>query len=482
MRILIVQFVPPGRAGPQPEFRHDLGVAAALLRAEGFELALLPLDGHRGDLLRQAVTDHRATHLLVDIPPVSVTAARHTIVDVAERHLLPVTVVGRYATCYPEQAISIPGVTTMILGEYEPSVVRLYQAIRDGSAVMLSRPGEARSSGQADIPGVWFNSEEGLVRNEPAPLVENLDELAFPDRELFDYQRAVARTGEAVFAATRGCDRWCAFCLNDWYMELYAGRGSLLRRRSVNNLLAEVEQVVRRYEGVRAAAFCDHLFATDGAWLEQFAQDYPRRCGLPYRCRVPLNAVDTRIAELLAESGCQVVEVEIGSGSNFIREEILGLQTSENQIVAGVAALKGAGLRVRGRVFVGAPYASEITTAETLDLLSKLSLDAVEPRVYFPVPGTRAAEMCAENGWISGRAEDSFYAGCSVLDMPNYPASQIDAVARRFGVSLKRRRRRSLRTWMNRLREAGCRPLHLFRRGKARGRGLGERPPGSPAN
>lgn len=464
MRILILQFVPPARAGPAPEFRHDLGVAVAMLRADGFDVGLLPLDAHRPDLLHQAITQHRATRLLVDIPPTHITAARHSIVDVAEKHFLPVTVVGRYATCQPEKAISIPGVTAMIPGEYERPVLRLYQSIRDGSVAMLAGPGEARSTGQSDIAGVWFNSEDGLVRNEPAALEENLDGLPFPDRDIFDYRRAVRQTGQAVFAATRGCDRWCAFCLNDWYMELYAGKGSWPRRRSVEDLLEEVSQVVERYERVRQVSFCDHGFVSDGEWLGRFAEEYPRRCSLPYRCHVPLNGVNTGIAELLAGSGCRTAEVEIGSGSNFIREEILAMRTSENQIIAGVAALKGAGLRVRGRVFIGAPYDSEITLAETLDLLARLKLDAVRHRVYFPVPGSRTAEMCAENGWISGRGEESFYADCSVLDMPTFPARRIDEVARRFDALLRHRRGRSLRAWLKRLRNLGTRPLRLSRR------------------
>ena len=83
MRILIVQFVPFGRSPPLPRFDHELGVAAAMLRQEGFELALLPADGYRPEALHQAINLHRPDQVLVDIPPTSITAAHHTIVDVA---------------------------------------------------------------------------------------------------------------------------------------------------------------------------------------------------------------------------------------------------------------------------------------------------------------------------------------------------------------------------------------------------------------
>ncbi len=463
LQILILQFVRSDWSRARPEFRHDLGVAVALLKADGFDVALVPLSGYQPVRLRRALNEYRPTHVFVDIPPTRITAARHIIVDVAERRLLPVTVAGSYATCQPGQAISIPGATALVLGEYEESLLELYRSVRDGRAEAVAGPEETQFAARPELPGVWLNSEEGLIRNEPAPLAAEPDRLPFPDREIFDYQRIVRDSREAAFAATRGCDRWCSFCPNDCYMELYAGNAATLRRRSVGNLLEEVEAVVARYKGIRRVVFCDHAFVADADWLGRFAEQYPRRCRLPYRCHVRLSCADAGVAEMLARSGCEVAEVEIGSGSRFIREEILALPTSEGQILSGVAALKAQNLRVHGRVFVGAPYESEVSVGETLDLLARCRLDAVRPRVFFPVPGTRAAEMCAENGWIGGGGEGCFRANRSVLEMPSFPARRIDAIARRFESLLGRRRRR-LRGRLAKLRRLGARRLHLFRR------------------
>ncbi|KPK86561.1 MAG: hypothetical protein AMJ81_00905 [Phycisphaerae bacterium SM23_33] len=427
-------------------------MAAAMLRQEGFDIALAALNGYDGALLRAAVNQHRPTHVLIEVPPTRLTAAHHTIVDVAEKLFLPVIIVGRYATCQPEQAISGPGVIVLVRGEYEHALLRLFESLRDNPAW------------PEEIPGVWFNSEEGLIRNEPSPPVQELDSLPDPDREIFHYGRAVAQTGEATFQATRGCANWCAFCLNDWYISLYRDKGQYLRRRGVGRLLDEVDHVTARYDGVRTVTFCDHAFATDAAWVEEFATEYPRRCRLPCRCHVRLNALDQRIPELLARSGCRQVDVEIGSGSSFIREEVLALRTTRQEIITGVDALKQAGLKVRGSVFVGAPYESEVSVEETLDLLATLQLHQVHPRVFYPLPGTRAAEMCAENGWISGRAEENFYSGHSVLDMPSLPSARIDEIFRRYEALLRRRSGRSLRAWWQSLRTISTQPLHLFKR------------------
>ena len=456
MRILIVQFVHSGRSPPLPRFDHELGVAAAMLREEGFELALLAADGYRPEALHDAIKLHRPAQVLVDIPPTSITAAHHTIVDVAEKHFLPVTVVGVHATCRPREAISIPGVAALVVGEHDRAVVELFRRLRDGGD-------PAGTPDEPGVPGVWVNSEEGLVRSEPAPLAEDLDALPVPDRELFDTARTVAATGELDFQATRGCPWWCAFCLNDWYMDLYPGAGTLHRRRSVGGLLEEVSAVVRGYDRARRVRFVDHPFAADADWLAEFARDYPRRCALPYRCHVALNALDERVPALLARSGCEMVSVEIGSGSSFIREEVLGLRMTGQQIARGVATLKAEGLRVRGSVFIGAPYESEVSIDETIDLLAELDLDAVGARVYYPVPGTRSAEICAENGWISGRGEENFHANRSVLDMPSLAAGEIDEIAARLETLIRRRRTGSVWKWFRRMRKLAARPMRLRR-------------------
>ncbi|MHC4717719.1 MAG: radical SAM protein, partial [Planctomycetota bacterium] len=308
MGILIVQFAPPSHAPDRPRFCNELGIAVALLREAGVDVALTAMTAYERPRLRAAITAHRPAYVLMDVPATRTTPARHTIADIAERHYLPVVLVGRYATCQPEKAISIPGVAAMIQGEYEPTLPRLLKA-------MMAGPDAA-----AEIPGVWLNSADGLLRNPPAPMIEDVDALPFADRDIFEYARTVEVDQEATFYACRGCRNWCAHCLNDWYLNLY-DQSRCLRRRDPRRLLDEVVGVTGRYGGVKSVAFAGHAFATDAAWLEAFADEYSRRTKLPYRCRVAPNALHERTPDWLARSGCRLADVEIGSGSNFIREE-----------------------------------------------------------------------------------------------------------------------------------------------------------------
>lgn len=455
MRILILQLVPPTTAAVLPKFCHSLGVAAALLKAEGFDVSLAALDGYRPEAVRQAVTLHRPTQVLMDMPATRLTAARHIIADLAEKHALGVYVVGDYATACPEQAISTPGVVAIVAGHYERAAARLFASIRDGLEAQPSHVPEGEEPDRLDLPGVWYNSEEGLVKNPPDTAAAGADHLPWPDRELFQFSQAVGSGGVCEFAASRGCGGWCGFCLNDAYIDLH-GEENCIFRRNVADLVGEIQAVRQQYKGVKRVNFTDHGFAADAAWLAEFAGQYSQAVKLPFRCHVRLGSVDDNLARLLASAGCKDVHVEIGSGSSFIRDEVLSIHLSNRQILSAVSMLRLAGLRIHAGVFVGCPYETDVTLEETMELLARLRPDAVRPRVFYPIPGTTAEELCRENGWISGRGEENFLAGRSVLDCPSMPAERINRVSRQFGSLLKRR---NWRAWLSRLYKLGMSPI-----------------------
>lgn len=445
MNLLFLQFANPlstraGAGTPQPVFSHAIGVLSAMLEAEGFERRLLTLSDYQAHRLRQACEGGgtgRPDHVLVELSPHNVTAAHRTIAELA-RMDMPVTVFGPYATCKPTEAASIPGVRALALGEYGAPLRAYLTALRDGEDAPATR-------------GMWIHTDSGLVRNRLAPLATDLDALPWPDRELFGYGAIVADTHEASFKVGRGCPMWCAYCVNDWYMELYSRHEApFVRRRSVTHLLDEIAEVIRTYPRAERIVFHDHAFAMDVEWLREFRTEYPKRCALPFRCHVRLGKVTAETAALLADAGCQVVETHLGSGSRFIREEILSMHLSDARIIDACRALHHAGLRITADVFIGAPYESEITVEETLDLLRTTGVDEVRGRVFYPTPGTRAAELCAENGWIRVHDDRCYWARRSVLGMPSMPAEQIDAVAEKLRSLVKRPRSTALRKVLER--------------------------------
>ena len=136
------------------------------------------------------------------------------------------------------------------------------------------------------------------------------------------------------------------------------------------------------------------------------------------------------------------------------------MHAADEQIIDAVKTLRRAGLHVVAETFIGNPYESEITIADTLELIRRAAPDEVHPRVFYPIPGTRAADVCAESGWISGRGEENFWTQHSVLDMQSFPADKINETARKFHSLLKHRKGGGLRQLLTKTLWGGKRTKH----------------------
>ena len=419
MRILAIQFVPSVRGRPSPRFEPELGVLLALLRLRGHEVSLLGLS--QFDLARLKDAFARALPQLIyaDISGVCVDLARRTLEHIQTRESLSVVAGGVYPAVDPAGSLSLPGVVAVAIGEPDASLVTYLERIRDPAV------------GQ-NVLGVWQRDERGVALPQMPPLVEDLDSLPFPERELFSYGDLVRRTEEVAVATGRGCPQRCGYCVNPRVRGRYADDEEWTRRRSPDRVLDELDALRERYQPVRLVRFLDHAFALDAAWLDEFLDRYVYRCALPFRCHLRLNGASDEVVELLSGAGCHLVDVELISGSDFIRNEMFEMDVSAEQIDAAFARLARTGIRKRVIVYLGAPYESAASLDATRTLLHRIKPDAVGIRAYYPHPGTSAIEVCRENGWLHARGEELYHQERCGIDMPACRPDQVAAFVRRL--------------------------------------------------
>jgi anaerobic magnesium-protoporphyrin IX monomethyl ester cyclase len=419
MRILALQFIPGTRGRPVPRFDPQLGTLLSLLERRGHELALVGLA--RFDLLRvkAALAQSLPQLIYADISAVCVEAARRVLEFLDQREHLPVVVGGGFPTVDPAAALSLPGVSAVAIGEPDASLATYLERMKDPAV------------GQV-VSGVWLRDERGTSQPELPPLVEDLNSLPFAQRDLFGYADYVRRTGQIEIAVGRGCPQRCAYCMNDRLRGLYDGRGTWVRRRSPGNILAEIAQLRQGFPAARRVRFLDHPFALDAEWLVAFLETYSRQCDLPFRCHLRANAASADVVARLAAAGCRFVDVELASASDFIRNEVFDMELSTAQIRDTFAWLRAAGIRSRAIVYVGAPYESEASLAETRALLLDLKPDRADVRPYYPWPGTRARDLCLEHGWIHARGEEQYQHDRPGIDMPACRPEIVTAFIRRL--------------------------------------------------
>ncbi len=235
------------------------------------------------------------------------------------------------------------------------------------------------------------------MRNEVRPLIASLDSLPFPDRLLYRRHPDIAFDPVQPVLTGRGCPFDCSFCFNHSLKEIYRGKGAYVRRRSPENVIAELEGLLEPGT-VKRIYFVDDAFSSDHAWLERFLELYRASVSLPFHCLVRIDQIDDPTASLLARSGCKAVFFGIESGDEDIRNRIIGKRLPEPRIREGVRALHRQGIPFRTYNMVGLPGESIDQALRTV----RLNIDLKTPfpwcSLFSPYPGTRLAQFAADNG------------------------------------------------------------------------------------
>jgi len=247
-----------------------------------------------------------------------------------------------------------------------------------------------------DVPNLITKRRKNAVR----PLISDLDELPPADRDLSISNSHLKEVPKKTFYATRGCPFRCAYCCNNYYHELYRGKGPVVRRFSVERLIREIESVKQRYR-MDFLKFGDDLFAMKAdAWLEEFADKYRKRIGIPFNCYLRFDLLDERLLKLLKEAGCFSVHLSLDSTSDYIREKILKRQMRKVDIVEKLQMIKSYGINTWLNFMLAAPESSLQDDLNTIDLCRRAKVTYPSYTITVPMKGTELYRYCAEKGLI----------------------------------------------------------------------------------
>lgn len=195
--------------------------------------------------------------------------------------------------------------------------------------------------------------------------------------------------------------------------------------RTVDSVIREMIAVGDEQIDLGGWRIGNERWAASPRWLAELAPRYAREVGLPIRTTLHPADVTDETAALLRQAGCQEVRIRVGSGSAFIRTEMLGLAATTEQIESAFAALRRAGISSVASVEVGSPYETPVTLDETVALLCRLDPDRVEAALHYPVPGTAAYRAAKENGWLAPDALATYLSGRPALALKTLSANQV---------------------------------------------------------
>jgi radical SAM superfamily enzyme YgiQ (UPF0313 family) len=293
-------------------------------------------------------------------------------------------------------------IDAVVTGEGERTMVDLAEAIKDNAE--LSR-----------VKGLVYRTDGHIIENPPMPLIDDLDSLPFPARELLGRPdlyipppATYRRKPVAVIITSRGCNRRCIFCFQ---IDRYREKG--IRYRSVHNVIKEIEHCLA--QGYREIKFIDDTLASDyGRALELAEEIKHKKLDFTWFASACVNQVDRRLLRAFKEAGCWAILMGAESGVqknlNTLRKGI-----TLEQIKTAVRIAKEEGLKVFTPFLIGIPGETYEEALQTIEFACELDPDVANFHALTPFPGTELYDMANEYGHISTDLEDYTYQGAAFV-------------------------------------------------------------------
>ena len=298
---------------------------------------------------------------------------------------IPIIVGGLHPTILPEYVIKNPNIDMICLGEGEEAILELLENMQNNKS-------------DYSIKNIWFKQNGKIIRNPMRPLIQNLDYLPFPDKDIF---REYGCFSERLYVMTgRGCPYQCTYCFNSYYRKLLNTDGQpYVRRRSVENVIEELIFFKGKYN-LKEIFFYDDIFTINDAWISKFCKLYKQKIRLPFKILVHPKTINEETMRLLADAGCIYVDIGIESGSEELRYKLLKRNMSNQDIINTAKILKKVKIRFCTLNMVGFPTETRQQMWKTYELNENIKPDGTIVSFFYPFPNTELADYCLKNSFL----------------------------------------------------------------------------------
>jgi len=258
------------------------------------------------------------------------------------------------------------------LGEGEETMLDIVQAVQDGKPLK-------------QVKGIAYKDNGKTIFTAPRNFINNLDEIPFPAREMYDnqayktyYSRNFGYTTTSIMTS-RGCPFQCDFCSRPVF-------GNRFRSRTPKNIAEEVQQV--HDLGYDRVWFADDCFTLGRKrFLDICHELIRRRITIGWECLSRVDTIDEEVAEKMRRAGCVRVFFGIESGNDTVLK-LMNKQITIKQAEHAVNNCKEVGIQVGAFFILGYPGETDKTVLDTVDFASSLPLDYLSFTFPYPIPGT----------------------------------------------------------------------------------------------
>ena len=239
-------------------------------------------------------------------------------------------------------------------------------------------------------------------------------------------------TGEpmATIQVSRGCPASCTYCLTPKIS------GKTLRKRSVENIFAEIEECYYKH-GIRNFFFKADTFTIDSEWAIELCDKiinselYGK---IEFTANSRVKPLDVELLKKMKEAGCFMLAVGFESGNDETLKKIKkGTTRSDNLKAAEM--IKKAGLPLFGFFMIGFPWETKQDIINTLEFIFKIDPDFIEVHIAMPYFGTQLYNQCEEYNTIKSVAWGNDYFSPNTIGTQTVPMEEIVKLKNKYMIN-----------------------------------------------
>ena len=334
--------------------------------------------------------------------------------------------IGLHPSSRPEECLKQASVDFVVIGEPELTVQELADVVERGSSDKALRK----------VRGIGFLSGEEVVITPRRPFNEDLDNLPFPARHLLPLDtffaaikkrpiRGEIRKPYARVITSRGCPQMCVFCSN------HIMNGRRWRPRSPENVVTELEEVVRKY-GVKQVDFDDENLTCD-------MKRFERICDLIVQNRLKIewytpngvraDGLDENLLRKMRASGCRRLLIAPESGSQRVLNQLIKKNLDLKKVETAVIAARKVGIKVGCFFIIGMIGETKKEIEATIRFAYRLRQLGAD-RFYFsfatPLYGTELYEQAKRGGYLkTGFNDEALSEAQPLIETPEFTADEL---------------------------------------------------------
>jgi radical SAM superfamily enzyme YgiQ (UPF0313 family) len=332
---------------------------------------------------------------------------------------------GAHASAYSEKIIEDNNVDIVVRGEGEMTLHEIIVRMQENKPL-------------TDIAGTTQRHNGKVVVNAPRDLIQDLDVLPFPARDLMEYEQFfevyqkrtnyLMRDRAITMISSRGCPMDCVYCA---VKTIY---GRTWRGRSAKNVVDEIEYLIKMYN-IGEVHFLDDSMAVNKKRLHEICDELiQRKVDIKWTTPngIAIWQLDEPLIKKMKKAGCYRLTFGLESG-NRETLKFIGKGYSLERAKELIAYCQKIGLWSLGTFIIGFPDEPMESIQETIAYALSSKLDFAVFYTATPFPGTRMHEIFQEKGLLIQQEASLFTGGCNTKYFTGQELNQLrDKAFRQF--------------------------------------------------